>query len=213
MANFDQAINIVFRNEGGFNKDLGDGEGMTYRGLTKRSDPSWSGWSYIDNYIATKGRPKEEYVFPELEQSVKDFYQGKYWGMAHGNELTNQDMADFVLSFFVSSGRAGVEINQAINKALGKKVVPVTNKLSTDSVNYLNANTATIYPVLYQQREDYLHSLATYGKFGKSWERMMAMFPSIPSFVSTKTGAISTVGIGLVLIGLATYSYIKIKNK
>ncbi len=213
MANFDTAINIVFKNEGGFNKDLGDGEGMTYRGLTRKSEPNWSGWSYIDNYIAKNGYPKEEYIFPELEQSAKDFYKGKYWVMAKGDSLNNQDMANFVMSFFVNSGRAGVEINKAINKALNKSAVSTANKLSTDSVNYLNTNTATIYPVLYQQRQDYLKSLSSYGKFGKSWERMMAMFPILPSFLSTKTGATTTkVGLGVLLLALSSYLYIKMKK-
>lgn len=216
MANYDEAINIVFNNEGGFNSNLGDGEGMTYRGLTKKSDKDWSGWAYIDSYISKNGEPKEEYIFPELEQSVKDYYQKTYWQMAHGDELTNQDMANFLFSFFVNSGGAGKEINSAINKAMGSKVVAVTNKLSADSISTLNQNSEIIYPVLYQQRLDYLHSLDTWGKYGKSWERMMSMFPlttNINRVLSSKTGMEGLAGIGFILVGVFGYlTYRKLRK-
>jgi len=213
MADFSPAIDIVFANEGGFNKNLKDGEGMTYRGLTIKSDSDWSGWAYINNYIAQNGYPADEHIFPELEQSVKDYYQNNqnsYWQRSRGDALINQDMANFVFSFFVSSGYAGKEVNIAINKAMGSKVVPENNTLSDAAVDYMNNNQDTIYPVLYQQREDYLHSLATWGRFGKSWERMMAMFPaniSVIRVMASKTGYEGVMGgIGFILVG--TFGYL-----
>jgi lysozyme family protein len=217
MASFDPAIALVFANEGGFNKNLGDGEGMTYRGLTVKSDPDYSGWSFINNYIANNGYPAEEYVFPELEQQTKDYYQNKYWVLAQGDNINNQDMANFVFSFFVNSGRAAQEVNIAINKAEGGKVVSETNKLTSDGVNYLNSDNDTIYPVLYQTREDYLHSLASYGRYGKSWERMMAMFPSVlpvqvQRFVASKDGFYLIAGGGL-LLGSSIFILLYLRNK
>lgn len=211
MADFNQSISIVFANEGGFNKNLGDGEGMTYRGLTENSDSDWDGWNYIKNYINQNGYPSEEYIFPELEDSVKSYYKQKYWQLAKGDALQNQDMGNLVFSFFVNTGRAGKEITLAINNALGDGTVPVKNgALSQDDVDVMNNNQDTVYSSIYNQRENYLHSLSNYGKYSKSWERMMAMFPStttIQRFLSSKDGFYTTVVTGVALIGISGYMF------
>ena len=218
MADYNTSIELIFQQEGGFNKNLGDGEGMTYRGLTKKSDADWDGWSYIDNYINQNGYPNNEYVFPELEDSVKNYYKQKYWQLTQGDALLNQDIADLVFSFYINSGRAGKEITLAINNALGDGTVPVQNGgLTQDDVNVMNNNQDTVYSSIYNQREAYLHNLKNYGKYGKSWERMMALFPSttdptIQRFLSTKDGFYTTLITGFTLIGLSTYMFVLYKK-
>jgi lysozyme family protein len=225
MADFLTAYNTTIpTNEGGFNKDLGDGEGLTYRGLTKKSDPTWSGWSYIQDYINKNGYPANEQVFPDLEQSVQDFYQNgdgvhaSYWQMAQGDAIESQDLANFIFYFFVSSGRAGKEITTAINNTLGNGTVSVSNgSLSSSVVSVLNSNTNALYTAIYNAKQAYLKSLADWGKYSKSWERGMAAFPTSISFqrvLSTKTGFFSVAaGAGLILISTSIFFYFKLKKK
>jgi lysozyme family protein len=225
MADFLTAYNTsIPTNEGGWNKNLGDGEGWTYRGITKVSNPNWSGWDYIQNYINKYGYPKNEQVFPELESSVQNYYQygdGKipsYWELAQGDNIESQDLSNFIFYFFVTSGGACKEITNTINNTLGNNTVKVSNGgLNNDVVNILNDNTDQLYQAIYKDKQEYLKSLSGWGKYGKSWERGMAAFPISINFtrvLGSKTGYYSTMGaIGLILIGTGLFIYFKMKKK
>lgn len=178
MANPYISIPKTLSAEGGFNRDLGDGAGMTYRGLTEVYDADWGGWEYLREWIQKNGYPKEETIFPELEASAIAYYRSHYWPLVQGDQLTSQEMADFVFDFTVNSGKARKQINIAINKALGNKVVPEENTLGSDSVAYLNQYPAKIYPYIVEQRKTYLQSLSSWESFGKGWLNRIASFPS-----------------------------------
>lgn len=176
MADFNKAIINVLKNEGGFNRNLGDGQGMTYRGLTIKSDPDFKGWAYINQKLSQLGKIKEETIFNELETAVKAYYKNKYWGLIYGEKLENQDVANMCLSFVVASGQARLVINKSINKVFPDSV-PERNIFQPETISLLNEYPSRVYPYIYAQRLDYMKGLSTWQKFGKSWTRMMNMFP------------------------------------
>lgn len=202
MADFNKAIINILKNEGGFNKDLGDGQGMTYRGLTIKSDPDFTGWAYIKLKLSQGIKIKEEQIFNELEQNVKDYYKAKYWSLIKGEQLENQDIANMCLSFVVASGQARKVINQAINKAF-KKEIPVVNQFTDQTIWHLNKYPVAVYPVIYDERLNYMKGLSTWQKFGRSWLRMMSFFPKTIT-PTQKTFSLLT-AIGLSIIGFLIY--------
>jgi len=48
MANFETALMSTLKREGGFVNDPADSGGMTYRGISRKSNKRWVGWPIID---------------------------------------------------------------------------------------------------------------------------------------------------------------------
>ena len=50
MANFEDAYKKLLIKEGGYVHDSDDSGGETYRGISRRYNPTWEGWDIIDTY-------------------------------------------------------------------------------------------------------------------------------------------------------------------
>ena len=48
MANFIKSYEITCKHEGGYSFDPDDAGGETYKGISRRFNPQWSGWKIID---------------------------------------------------------------------------------------------------------------------------------------------------------------------
>ena len=57
MADFDKALRKLLAIEGGYVNDPGDPGGETYKGVARRYNASWPGWSRIDAAKRRKGFP------------------------------------------------------------------------------------------------------------------------------------------------------------
>jgi lysozyme family protein len=120
MANFDQAFGITMGHEGGYANDPTDVGGETYRGISRRYHPGWSGWKIIDGYKEV-GFPRDQKAvasaFDDLAAPVQEFYKANFWNPLLLSEVSSQAIADklFDIGVNMGTGRAGLFLQQSLN--------------------------------------------------------------------------------------------------
>lgn len=93
MANFDKAILKVINSEGGYVNDPADKGGETYKGISRKNWPRWSGWAIIDCCKSNPNWPECLNSFNALKESVKSFYRNNFWDKVGGDGIKDQDIA------------------------------------------------------------------------------------------------------------------------
>lgn len=152
MANFSAAYQILAPNEGGYRNVPYDAGGETYRGISRKYWPSWSGWAWIDNYKAQHGTISTGTIFPQLETAVMDFVRANFWNKIQGDRINNQQLANMVLDFCYQSGYGPQKINQALG-------LSSSNSITTDTINALNANPSAAFTQVKNARIQYYEDL------------------------------------------------------
>ena len=124
MAEFKTAFYITSGHEGGYSNDPDDAGGETYKGISRRYNPSWGGWEVIDDCkrfdfgiqecLDMKGNMIEDLVFK--------FYKDRYWNPWWGDEIDNQEIANELFD---------TSVNMGVYRAV---------KFLQQSLNYLNRN-------------------------------------------------------------------------
>lgn len=97
MANFAPAFDRMIANEGGFKlTDIqGDRGGQTYAGISRRMNPDWPGWAFVD---------RGETPATDL---VRDFYLAGWWSLLRCDEITDQRVAESLFDFAVNTSAYG----------------------------------------------------------------------------------------------------------
>lgn len=106
MANFDIAYKRTAKFEGGYVYDPDDNGGETYAGISRKANPSWSGWKIIDSAKKKQGFPKSLANNAELIQLAKNLYRKNYWNPILGDRIKNQKVANELYDFGVNAGVA-----------------------------------------------------------------------------------------------------------
>lgn len=117
MANFTIALKKVLKNEGGYVNNPNDTGGETYKGISRKNHPTWTGWISIDQI--KKAHPKGFKTIlehtPELQDKVKDFYKRRFWDELCLDTCGNQELANQAFDMAVNAGvKAGVKILQKV---------------------------------------------------------------------------------------------------
>lgn len=104
MADFLIAFNRTEKNEG---KDIwtkvdGDSGGETWSGISRKANPSWSGWKILDQIKNKKNGQKIS--TPELEERKQSLYRTNYWNPIWGDEIKNQKVANDLYDTGVNMG-------------------------------------------------------------------------------------------------------------
>ena len=97
MADFNTAYEKMIKNEGGYvltDHPLDRG-GQTYAGISRKMNPNWVGWAFID-----RGE------IPPTD-IVRDFYRAGWWIPIQGDAIEAQDVADNIFSFCVNTSGYG----------------------------------------------------------------------------------------------------------
>lgn len=117
MANFDEAYNITLKHEGGYVKDPVDVGGETYKGISRKYNPSWEGWIIIEEYKLKPGFPNNAYRDTNLEALVKRFYKTHYWDVNLLDRFRSQKIANEMFDTGVNMGvtRAATFLQKALN--------------------------------------------------------------------------------------------------
>lgn len=94
MATFAPIYDRVILTEGGYKliNVPDDKGGVTYAGITRRSNPDWPGWAYIDR----SDTPPTELV--------RVHYRAEYWDKIAGDALTDDAVAEAMFRFGVVAG-------------------------------------------------------------------------------------------------------------
>jgi lysozyme family protein len=90
--------------EGGYADDPTDKGGETYRGISRRYHPSWSGWSTIDQYKRKSGFPGNLKDACGLQDKVEAFYKANFWDPMLGDDIPSQLIAEELYDTAVNMG-------------------------------------------------------------------------------------------------------------
>ncbi len=104
MADFDKALLVVLKHEGGYAKDPVDRGGETYRGVARRIHLSWSGWRRVDALKGKPGFPKSLGGDARLQKMIARFYRSNYWNPLQGDKIGDQALAIELFDTAVNMG-------------------------------------------------------------------------------------------------------------
>lgn len=134
MADFLIAFNRTEKNEG---KDIwtkvdGDSGGETWSGISRKANPSWSGWKIIDQIKNKKNGQKIS--TPELEERKQSLYRTNYWNPIWGDEIKNQKVANDLYDTGVNCG-----VSMSIKLSERQFKMKETGRMSDELLNKLNS--------------------------------------------------------------------------
>lgn len=107
MANYNEAYEKTCAHEGGYVFDPDDAGGETYKGVSRRYNPSWPGWKLIDDIKANNGNnnlSKQLDNNTDLQEQVRSFYKQLYWDQFWGDSVPDQAIANELFDTSVNLG-------------------------------------------------------------------------------------------------------------
>jgi len=104
MANFDIAFQKTMGAEGGYDNDPTDAGGETYKGITRKYEPNWEGWTIIEELKNQPNFPKNLEYDQNLQALVKRVYKEKYWNINKLDLVSDQGIADEMFDTGVNMG-------------------------------------------------------------------------------------------------------------
>lgn len=114
---FYPAYNLLRQYEGNYADHVFDKGKQTYGGITRKWNPTWYGWRYIDQQ-----KPKANELVPRAEFWVLDYYLD-LWVKEGWCELTDQTVANYLFEFRVHAGNKGISIiEKSINQSSSNKI-------------------------------------------------------------------------------------------
>lgn len=105
MADFDPIFSSTLRREGGYEltNATGDRGGQTYAGISRRSNPRWAGWAYVD-----RGETPPTPL-------VRALYRERYWEPMRLDEVRHQRVAESLYEFgFVAGVKVSAKLAQIV---------------------------------------------------------------------------------------------------
>jgi lysozyme family protein len=179
-GNFDNALSLVLKEEGGFSNHPKDPGGMTNLGVTKTT------WE------AFVGHPVDEATMRALTRDdVAPLYQQNYWDAVRGDDLpAGVDYA--VMDYAVNSGvrRAA----RALQSACGATPDGHIGDQTIAAVNHADAT--TLVDNVCDSRLAFLQSLPTFATFGNGWSARVARVKAGAEQMVPPAGASAGAGAG-----------------
>ena len=156
--NFDSALKMILKSEGGFVNHKLDPGGMTNLGVTKKVWEAWVGKAV--------GESEMRALTPA---TVAPMYRKKYWDAVKADELpTGLDYLMFDFAINAGPGRAIKTMQKAIGTnpdgAIGPKTMAALKA----------ADQADLIAKFSMEKELFYKSLPTFATFGKGWMRRVA---------------------------------------
>ena len=137
-------INMILQREGGYSsgkdsKSSGDLGGETYRGITRKNFPKWSGWKIVD-----KNKPlKYNQIIKnaQLEDDVRQFYYEQFYTPMKIDNINSLLISGHLLCHGVNAGigNAVKLLQQAINQAYSVKI-KVDGIIGNITLSYANGD-------------------------------------------------------------------------
>lgn len=166
MANFDKALKLTLQHEGGYSNVSNDTGGMTYCGISRKNNPDWKGWAIVDAHLPLKWN--EKINNPDLNDKVSALYRLNYWNKIWGENIQNQEVANFLFDWFVNSGYHAIV---AIQKIVDAKPDGV---MGTGTIRAINNHPAReLLSALIKSRTEFVKGIVrnrpTQEKFLAGW--------------------------------------------
>lgn len=156
-GNFDKALELVLKHEGGYVNDSRDPGGATNFGVTKK---------VYETYLGRECTIQEVKDMP-LE-AVAEIYKRKYWDKIRGDDLPNGldwCIFDFAVNAGVSRAARTLQtfLSTAIDGIIGSGTLEAIENYPTSVKGVIEVYTA--------QRSTFYRTLRTYETFGKGWDK------------------------------------------
>ena len=135
MADFETAFNLTAIHEGGYSNNPADRGGETYRGISRKFYPDWSGWQSIDDRGSSCN----------VDLLVMSFYKRQFWDKLKAELLDSQSIASELFATSVNMG------------------VFAGSKMLQRSVNLIKPDLLSIDGVIGGQTIDAVNSLYSMG--------------------------------------------------
>ncbi|TIO15659.1 MAG: hypothetical protein E5X86_19930 [Mesorhizobium sp.] len=151
--NFDRALSLVLKHEGGYVNHPRDPGGATNKGITIAT---------FRRYVNAKGTPEDLKRITTAQAGI--VYRRQYWDAIRGDELP--DGVDYaVFDFAVNSGpsRAAKYLQAILGTVQDGRIGPATIAASKAKP------AGVVIDALCDARLSFLKRLKTWGTFGKGW--------------------------------------------
>lgn len=137
MANFADAYKKLSIKEGGYVNDPDDKGGETYRGISRKYNPTWEGWEIIDKYKTQHKVGSNEFKSKlnndiKLQKLVYTRYKIGYWDVFELDDVPSQRVAYQLFDTNVNCGT--VTAIKLAQRVLGLKE---TGRWNLDLLNRL----------------------------------------------------------------------------
>jgi lysozyme family protein len=122
LANFYDIFEKVLQNEGFYSNDPQDSGGETYAGVSRKHNPDWEGWRWIDGYKKDNGgKIRHNFRIPSiiLDSLVEEVYRAKYWRPMKGNLIGSDWVAATFFDMYINAGTKAVRLMQLALNSLG----------------------------------------------------------------------------------------------
>lgn len=198
----DYILPFTLKMEGGYANDPDDSGGETYRGITRRNNPSWIGWRIIDRV-----KPLHTgQTIKAVDAFVPDFYFQKYFVAFGFNNFNNTKVALSCFDFAVNGGFSHAKLKQILQQKYGKNTA--TNAAYYKAVNSVNADSlaSDIIRLRQEHYQEVIKNKPKNKKFETGWKNRIA---ALRTYLN-----LPVIGLGMILlIAFATYLYYKSKGK
>lgn len=107
MADFNKEFEKLILAEGIYGNDPDDSGGETFLGISRKYNPTWTGWKTIDeikNANGTKNLTKILKQNKSLIDSAKVYYKIRYWDVFRLDEIPSQKIAHEMFDTCVNMG-------------------------------------------------------------------------------------------------------------
>lgn len=142
MADFNTGYKITAKVEGGYANDPRDKGGETYKGIARKIDSSWKGWSYIDaikNKLSASTIDEEAAKNATLQQLVLSYYKVNYWDSLYLDNINDQKMANELYDTGVNMGiGTAARFFQRVLKVATKTDLAIDGKIGRNTANLFN---------------------------------------------------------------------------
>lgn len=137
MANFEDAFKKLSIKEGGYVNDKDDAGGETYRGISRKYNPTWQGWVIIDQYKKYYDVGGKEFKYKldnnaQLQKLVWSKYKIGYWDVFELDSFNSQRVAEQLFDTNVNCGQAAaIKMAQRVLglKETGRWTINLLNEL------------------------------------------------------------------------------------
>lgn len=137
MAEFKISFQKTLTHEGGYVNDPDDRGGETYKGISRNSHGSWSGWSLVDQNKIKPNFPKSLESNENLRNLVEQFYFDSFWKPLKADQIQNQSSADSVFDFAVNAGLStSTRLAQSI---VGTKIDGLVGEKTLSKINFMDS--------------------------------------------------------------------------
>lgn len=147
MADFNLAIPIILKHEGGYINHPSDPGGATNRGIT---------FNLFKRYAQSLGlKPDLRSLIELTEVDAKIIYRMEFWDKMLGDSFKNQQVANIVFDAFVNMGPRALKMLQ---KEIGVEIDGIVGRQTLTAVNL--ANPAIVFNGFKDARTYYYRDLA-----------------------------------------------------